>query len=76
MFKPAAIIVGAAILLAGCSSTPTIPEETISSPPVMTGEAASLNWTDTNAVKKFPAARSFRPVTPAARTNPHRPPRR
>jgi uncharacterized lipoprotein YajG len=42
MFKPAAIIVGAAILLAGCASTPTIPEETISSPPVMAGATSSL----------------------------------
>jgi N-acetylmuramoyl-L-alanine amidase len=70
MFKPAAIIVGAAILLAGCASTPTIPEEIISSPPVMSNEASSLNWSDTNVVKRFPAARSFRPVTPTARTNP------
>jgi len=70
VYKPAAIIVGAAILLAGCSSTPTIPEETISSPPVMAGETSSLNWTDTNVVKKIPAARSFKPVTPTVRTNP------
>jgi N-acetylmuramoyl-L-alanine amidase len=69
MFKPAAIMVGAAILLAGCSSTPTIPEETISSPPRSTG-ASSLNWSDSNAARKFPAARSFRPALPAARTNP------
>ncbi len=70
MFKPAAIIVGAAILLAGCSSTPTIPEETISSPPVMTGENSPLNWTDTNVVKKIPAARPCKPVSPTVRTNP------
>src|SRR5664280_2173421 len=70
MFKPAAIFVGAAILLAGCASTPNVPEEIISSPPVMADETASLNWTDTNVVKKFPAARSFRPVTPTARTYP------
>src|SRR5664280_967832 len=69
MFKPAAIMVGAAILLAGCSSTPTIPEETISSPSRSAG-ASSLNWTDTDAIKKFPAARSFRPAMPTARTNP------
>ena len=36
----------------------------------MSNEASSLNWSDTNVVKKFPAARTFRPVTPAARTNP------
>src|SRR6202142_509217 len=70
MFKLAAIFVGAAIFLAGCASTPTVPEEVISSPPVMPGEASSLNWTDTNAVKHFPAARSFRPVTPATRAYP------
>jgi N-acetylmuramoyl-L-alanine amidase len=70
MFKPAVIFVGAAILLAGCASTPTVPEEVISSPPVMTGEASALNWTDTNAVKHFPAARSFRPLTPTARAYP------
>jgi N-acetylmuramoyl-L-alanine amidase len=62
MFKPAAIIVGAAVLLAGCASTPTIPEETISSPPRSAG-TSSLNWSDTNAIKRFPAARSFMPVT-------------
>jgi len=65
-----AIIFVAALLLAGCASTPTTPEEVITSPPVMTGEASSLNWTDTNAAKRFPAARSFRPVTPTARTYP------
>ena len=70
MFKPAAIFVGAAILLAGCASTPNVPEEIISSPPIMSNEASSLNWSDTNVVKRFPAARSFRPVTPTARTKP------
>ena len=62
-------MVGAAILLAGCSSTPTIPNETISSPPQSAG-AASLNWSDASAIKRFPAARSFRPSMPAARTHP------
>jgi N-acetylmuramoyl-L-alanine amidase len=70
MFKRAIIVVGAAILLAGCSSTPVIPDETISSPPPMAGGNSSLNWLDSNAAKKFPAARSFRPVTTVARTNP------
>jgi len=73
MFKPAAILIGAAILLAGCASTPTVPEEVISSPPVMTGEASSLNWTDPNAVKQFPAARSFRPATQPPRPIPRSP---
>ena len=63
-------MVGAAILLAGCSSTPTVPEETITSPPVMTGENSPLNWTDTNVVKKIPAVRPCKPVAPTVRTNP------
>ena len=59
------------MLLAGCASTPNVPEEVISSPPVMAGgEASSLNWTDTNAAKQFPAPRAFRPLTPAARAYP------
>ena len=70
MFKPAAILGGAAVLLAGCASTPNVPEEVISSPPVKAGEAASLNWSDTNAVKQFPAARPFRPAMSAARPHP------
>jgi N-acetylmuramoyl-L-alanine amidase len=69
MFKPVVIIVGAAILLAGCASTPTIPEETISSPSRSAG-ASSLNWSDTNVVKRFPATRPFRPAARIARTNP------
>src|ERR1017187_6681253 len=46
------------------------PEEVISSPPIMAGENSSLNWTDTNVVKKIPAPQAIRPGTPAARTNP------
>jgi N-acetylmuramoyl-L-alanine amidase len=53
----------AMLLLAGCASQPTAPEEVITSPPVMTGsEAASLNWTTTNYVQPFPAPRSYRPA--------------
>jgi N-acetylmuramoyl-L-alanine amidase len=70
MFKPAAIIVVAALLLAGCSSIPTVPEETISSPPVMIGENAALNWTDTNLVKNPPVVRPLKPAAPTVRTNP------
>ena len=68
--------VSAAILLAGCASTPTTsstpaaPEEVISSPPVMTDEMSSLNWADTNRSKPFPAPRSPRPPARPARTNP------
>ena len=63
-------MVVAAILLAGCASTPTIPEETISSPPIITGENSALNWTDTNLVKKIPVVRPLKPVAPTVRTNP------
>jgi N-acetylmuramoyl-L-alanine amidase len=61
---------GAAMLVAGCASTPTIPDETISSPPIMGEEAASLNWTAPNAVSSFPAPRGSRP---AARPRPAAP---
>jgi N-acetylmuramoyl-L-alanine amidase len=58
------MVIGAAMLVAGCASTSTspdeaTPEEVISSPPVMTDEAASLNWTDPNAVKVFPGPRGI-----------------
>ena len=43
MFKPIGIAFLAAILLAGCATVPTPPEETISPPPVSSG-ASSLNW--------------------------------
>ena len=36
----------------------------------MSNETSSLNWSDTNLVKKLPAPRSIRPMTPAVRTNP------
>ena len=55
-------MVGAAMLVAGCASTPTAPEETISSPPVLGGEMSSLNWSDPNAAQSFPASRSSRPA--------------
>jgi N-acetylmuramoyl-L-alanine amidase len=67
VFKPAAIMIGAVMLVAGCASTPTIPDEAISSPPVMADETSSLNWTAPNAVSSFPAPRGFRP---AARPRP------
>ena len=72
MFKPAGIIVGTAILLAGCATTPTVPEETISSPPVMADETTSLNWSNTNVVQQFPAPRSSRPAARPPRANPTR----
>jgi N-acetylmuramoyl-L-alanine amidase len=60
VFKRAIIVIGAAMLVAGCASTPTGPEEVISSPPVMTDEMASLNWTAPNAVPTFPGSRGLR----------------
>ena len=55
------------MLVAGCASTSTGPEEVISSPPAMTGETSSLNWTAPNAVSTSPVFRSTarpRPVPP------------
>jgi len=66
VFKPTAIVVGAALLLAGCASQPTIPEETISAP-VATGDTTSLNWVNPNAAGQFPAPGLSRPQ---ARTSP------
>lgn len=72
VFKPAAIIAAAALLLAGCSSTPKIPEETIASPPALGGgEAAALNWADTNVPRPFPALPAGRPpARPTGRSGP------
>jgi N-acetylmuramoyl-L-alanine amidase len=67
VFKPAVLIAGAAVFLAGCSSTPTAPDEPVSSPPVAAGDMSSLNWVDTNRAKPLPATRPFQP---APRTNP------
>ena len=65
MFKPAEIIfLGALIVLAGCASTPTMPEETISSAPPSPG-ASGLDWVDPNA-----ATRPHAPQFP--KTNPPR----
>jgi N-acetylmuramoyl-L-alanine amidase len=66
VFRTAAILAVAAMLVAGCASTPTGPEEVISSPEV-TEDTTSLNWTAPNAVQTFPASRGFRP---AARPQP------
>ena len=63
-------MVGTAVLLAGCSSTPPAPEEVISSPPVTNEETSPLNWVETNAANPVPAARSARPPIRIARTNP------
>jgi len=60
----------AAVLLAGCSSTPTVPEEPISSPPVMSDDMSTLNWGDTNGTKPFPAAQALRPAARGLRTSP------
>jgi N-acetylmuramoyl-L-alanine amidase len=60
VFKPAAILIGAAMLVAGCANTPTDSDETVSSPPVTNEDVSSLNWTAPNAVQTFPAARGFR----------------
>jgi N-acetylmuramoyl-L-alanine amidase len=61
VFKLAAILIGAAMLVAGCASTPTDSEEVVSPPPVSNEDVSSLNWTAPNAVQAFPASRGFRP---------------
>jgi N-acetylmuramoyl-L-alanine amidase len=61
---------GAAILLAGCASTPPAPEEPVSSPPVMSDETSPLNWADTNHIRPFPTPEAFRTAARTARTNP------
>ena len=49
VFKPAGILfLGALLFLAGCASTPTMPEETISSPAPSAG-ASAMNWVDPSA---------------------------
>jgi N-acetylmuramoyl-L-alanine amidase len=71
VLKSLAIAFVAALLLAGCASNPKVPEEVVTSPPVMAGgEASSLNWTETNVIRPFPTPRAYRPMTPAARTYP------
>jgi N-acetylmuramoyl-L-alanine amidase len=56
VFKPAGILFCAALalFLAGCATTPEMPEETISSPPTNNGNAA-LNWASPGFVKSPPA---------------------
>jgi N-acetylmuramoyl-L-alanine amidase len=65
--KPLAIIFVATILLTGCSSTPTIPEETISSPPRFEG-APLLNWVDANAAQKSFGRQAFGPIVNSGAT--------
>ncbi len=56
MFKFAGIIfLGALIFLAGCASTPTMPDETISSPEPTAG-AEGLNWAAPDAAASKPRA--------------------
>ncbi len=74
------IIFGAAILLAGCATTPTPPEETIEPTPMSEG-ASLLNWSSTNVVQRsstFEANQAVEPfpqeifsnVAPPKPTNP------
>jgi N-acetylmuramoyl-L-alanine amidase len=63
VFKFAGIIfLGALIFLAGCATTPTMPEETISSPAPAAG-ASGLNWVAPGAVTK-PHAPQFQKANP------------
>jgi N-acetylmuramoyl-L-alanine amidase len=64
VFKPAGILFCAALalFLAGCATTPKMPEETISPPPATSGNA-SLNWSAAGTGQK-PAAQTNPPAVP------------
>jgi N-acetylmuramoyl-L-alanine amidase len=70
VFKSAGIFFCAALalFLAGCATTPKMPEETISSPPANSGDSA-LDWSASGFGQK-PAANTNPPVAPL----PNRPP--
>lgn len=64
MFKPAGIIfLGALIFLAGCASTPKMPEETISSPEPVPG-VAGYNWVDPHAAAQSTTPPALKIVPP------------
>ena len=69
MFKLIGITFLAAILLAGCTTTPTPPEEIISSPSVSNGNA-SLNWSAPGFEKKTVAHAAKTNTPPVVRSNP------
>jgi len=76
VFKPAVILIGAALFAAGCASTPTepAPEEIISLPQVTANGPASLDWKDTNFVVSLPAPHPSQPAArPAPRPRPAAP---
>jgi N-acetylmuramoyl-L-alanine amidase len=68
VFKTAGIILGSAIFLAGCATTPELPEETISSPPV-SNEMSSLNWLNPTAIQKPFMPQSSRPIPQVVPSN-------
>ena len=68
MFKRIGIIFLAAIVLAGCATAPTPPEEAISSPPVSNGNS-SLNWSAPGFEKKNIAHAAKTNVPPLVRSN-------
>jgi N-acetylmuramoyl-L-alanine amidase len=70
VFKAAGIFFCAALpfFLAGCATAPKMPEETISSPPANSGNAA-LDWSASGFGQK-PAVKTNQPVV----THPNRPP--
>lgn len=73
VFKFAGIIfLGALMFLAGCASTPTMPEETISAPEPSPG-AARLNWENPNAVPT-PSPAPAPKISPALVVITNRPP--
>lgn len=63
VFKPTGILLCALIFLAGCATSPNLPEQTISSPPA-SGGASALNWSAPGFGQK-PAVRAARTNAPA-----------
>jgi N-acetylmuramoyl-L-alanine amidase len=61
VFKSVTIIFGAAILLAGCATAPTPPEETIEPTPMSKGSPL-LNWSSTNVVQRSSTFEANQPV--------------
>jgi N-acetylmuramoyl-L-alanine amidase len=72
VFKCAGFIfLGALIFLAGCASTPKMPDETISATEPTAG-ASALNWVDPKAAPPTPSVQ-LPAVQPAPKTNPPSP---
>ena len=73
MFKPIGIIFLALIFLAGCATSPTPPEETISPAPVSGGTSA-LDWSNAQRFAQKPVVHAATNKRPAGRPHKSNPP--